>query len=406
MKLKPYLLTALAAVALPLSARAQITVPSDGSDGALNVTADTVIDLSQAVTGTWNQSNTANAGKGVYDPEKWVIVFKYSSVNIAGHTTPNPQNPEAPPTLTGRRVTFKNHPSHAPVVWLVNGDVKIDGILSLNGEGGVSPPDSPEGAIPREPGPGGFRGGAVSVIGSGAALGPGGGQGGTQGGGAYASKYGNPQILPLIGGSGSGQAHWGASGSGGGGAILIVSPGTVSINGVVSAHGGAANVFQEAPASGGAVKIIAHAVTGTGSIDAAPDGRTRVEANSLAATLNIQPNTIAVPPGAAPVLWPPDNAPKVRVVSVDSVPSPSDPVAPLRSSADIGIQNSGQVNILVEATNFPIEGQVQVRVSPKYGNFEWKTATRLSGNYANSQWRVQMVLPSGFTTLQARATAP
>src|ERR1035441_9659321 len=97
---------------------AQLNIPSDGSDGALVISSDTVIDLSQAVTGNWTNNNTANAGKGVYDPAKWAVVFKYSSVNIAN----------------GATLTFTNHPTHAPVVWLVANDVTINGTLSLDGQ--------------------------------------------------------------------------------------------------------------------------------------------------------------------------------------------------------------------------------------------------------------------------------
>lgn len=102
------------------SSRAAIVVPgADGSDGALVITEDTVIDLSQAVLGDgaavkWDTNNAANEGKGIYDPEKWAVVFKYSSVTVGAGVT----------------LSFKNHGSRAPVVWLVNGDVTIDGTLA------------------------------------------------------------------------------------------------------------------------------------------------------------------------------------------------------------------------------------------------------------------------------------
>jgi len=120
----------LAAVALgSLVASAALNVPSDGSDGVLNITANTEIDLSQAVTGTWSDNNSANAGKGIYDPVKWAVVFKYSNVNIAA----------------GATVTFKNHPSRAPVVWLVSDDATIDGEINLDGQTFVPPPGLSEG---------------------------------------------------------------------------------------------------------------------------------------------------------------------------------------------------------------------------------------------------------------------
>ncbi len=81
-----------------LDAMAQITVPgSDGSDGELHITESTTIDLSDAVTGKWDDDNAAHAGKGIYDPDKWAIVFKYTRVTID----------------SGRTLSFKNHPSRA-----------------------------------------------------------------------------------------------------------------------------------------------------------------------------------------------------------------------------------------------------------------------------------------------------
>ena len=78
------ILIALALLASLPAAFSQITIPSDGSDGALNVTAaNLVIDLSQAVTGTFSDNNTAIVGKGIYDPMRWAIVFKYGNPSFA-----------------------------------------------------------------------------------------------------------------------------------------------------------------------------------------------------------------------------------------------------------------------------------------------------------------------------------
>ena len=85
-----------------------LTIPSDGSDGAFNPVASVEIDLGLATNNNpsvWSDNNFANAGNGVYDRVKWAVVFKYSSVNIPAGVT----------------VIFKNHPTHAPVVWLVQG---------------------------------------------------------------------------------------------------------------------------------------------------------------------------------------------------------------------------------------------------------------------------------------------
>jgi len=392
----------LAAVFGALTAHAQLTIPSDGSDGALNITADTVIDLSQAVTGTWDQDNSANAGKGVYDPEKWAVVFKYTSVNIAGHTTGTPA------VLVGRKVTFKNHPSHAPVVWLVQGNVTIDGIINMRGQDGTT--DQVQALLPAESGPGGFRGGAFGPSGFGHGYGPGGGNGA----GSYVGSYGNPQIIPLIGGAGGASyggriGHPPVSGSGAGGAILIAAGGGIVLNGIIDARDGANSQLEMNPGSGGAIRLIGSSVTGVGRVTTkgiGPEGRIRIETNSLSPSVQTFPETIGVPPSNTPIIWPAANAPKARVLSVDAVNAPNDPSSPLIAAADVAIQNNAPVNILIETRDFPIEGVVQLAVIPKYSARSWLTATRINGDINVATWRVTTTLPQGFVTLQARATQP
>jgi hypothetical protein len=381
------LLTTLALLGGVSSAFAQLVIPSDGTDGTFSPAANIEVDLSQAVTGTWSDPNGANAGKGIYDATKWAIVFKYAAVNIPAGVT----------------VTFKNHPSHAPVIWLVQGGVDIAGTVSLNGKAGLYGTDA---LTPVEPGPGGFRGGASGPVGNGAGLGPGGG-----GQGQYSGIYGNPQILPLIGGSGGGGNGPPYSGAGAGGAILIAASTNIQLTGNISALGGVPISFS---GSGGAIKLIAHNVTGTGNLNAGPGGnsinggRVRIEANTLSATVTTNPPTIAVPPGNTPIIFQSANSPTVKIVSVDGIDSPADPTAPLVSSADIAIQKNTPVTIVLETRNFATAGAVvSVRVANKYGGAGWYNATLDSGGTsALSTWRVETTLAPGFVTLQARATAP
>ena len=146
---------ALAVTTFAPALHAQLTLPTtDVSDGALNVTGVTNIDLRNAITvSSWTNSNAAtNAGNGVYDPAQWAVVFKYSSVNIASNGT----------------VNFINNITHAPVVWVVNGNVTINGTVNLDGLAGNN---SDQNNL-TEPGPGGFRGGGSPALGYGQDLGP------------------------------------------------------------------------------------------------------------------------------------------------------------------------------------------------------------------------------------------
>jgi len=388
----PRLLTALALLASLTSAFAQLNIPAaNGSDLAFNPTANVEVDLSNAVPGdalTYSNSGVAGAdrGRGIYDAARWVVVYKYSSVNIP----------------TGVTVTFKNHPSYAPVVWLVQGSVNIAGTVSMSGKGVAT---GPAAGVPTEPGPGGFRGGAAGPSGNGAGLGPGGGN--TQNAFGYNTVYGNPQIIPLIGGSGGAGVSGTTTGESGAGAILIATPTTVAVSGAITAQpihtvgwGG----------TGGAIKLIADQVNGTGTLNASTTGRVRIEANTLANSIVTTPSTIAVQPGigATPTLFQSLSSPTVKIVSVDGLPSPVDPTAPLVSAADIAIQKNTPVTIVLRTENFATAGAVvALRIANKYGGATTLNATLQGGGTTTlSTWTLSTTLAPGFVTLQARATQP
>ena len=381
---------------LPLltAAHAALDIPSDGSDGALNITSNTVIDLSQAVTGVWSNNNSANAGKGIYDASKWAVVFKYSAVNIASNAT----------------VTFKNHGSRAPVVWLVSRDVILNGELSLDGQNATLDTVN----LP-EPGPGGFRGGAANQqdLGFGGGFGPGGYYDFY---GAYQfpvdRAYGNPQIIPLIGGSGgSGSTHCGnvpgANGPGGGGAILIASSNNIIVNGYCHANGLRGPYCGYVFASGGAIRLVADQILGAGRIEAVGidgyAGRTRLEANAASPSLDVNPPTVAVLPTPL-VIWPAASAPTVRVVSVDAHAAPLDPRANIGASGDdLTISTTSANNIVLQTSNFPTNGTVNVYIKPKHSPQSILPASLVSGNSALATWQLQTVLPLSLTVIQARA---
>lgn len=372
---------------VPVSA--QLIIPSDGTDGAFNPTEDVVVDLSLAQSAEWTTPVPGpSMGFGTYDAEKWAVVFKYSSINIPEDVT----------------VTFRNHPTHAPVVWLVQGSVTIDGHLNLDGQPGTSGPDA---LTPREPGPGGFRGSAAGPAGVGSGHGPGGG--GQFQHATHNTTYGNPQIIPLIGGSGGGGQNTNA-GSGGGGAILVAAATDIVVDGEISVLAGARTVYG---GSAGSIRLVADQVGGSGSLNASSltgtngTGRIRVEANMLSTSLNLIPSTIGVSPGVSPTIFPAASDPTVRIVSVDGVPTPPDPVAPLISSADVAIENNDPVTVVIETRNFATSGSVvSVRQAGKFSATVVTNASFTSGDSTLALWEATVTLAPGFASMQARATAP
>jgi hypothetical protein len=408
---------------LALGARAAIVVPgADSSDGVLNITTNTEIDLSQAVTGTWNQNNTANTGKGVYDPAKWVVVFKYSSVTVAD----------------GATVTFKNHASRAPVMWLVNGPVTINGAVSLNGQ------DTQFAPALAEAGPGGFRGGTATYLSSprgGAGFGPGGGlqinnnQGlGASYGTAVAQSgaaYGNPSLIPLIGGSGgAGDLEFNGGrrgGGGGGGALLIASTGTVTVasTGEVRANGGIGNVLgfdgdDSGGGSGGGIRVVCDTLAGAGKLTASGGGsfssigglgRIRVERVTNSGTVQIVPDPSVVPLNASDtaIIIPPAGAPEVKIISIGGVTAPADPRAGFGAvGPDVALPQTASTQMIIETTNVEQASQVQVRLTPRAN----ANATVITASFQTQispsvlRWTATLPVDVGYSAVQVKVVRP
>jgi hypothetical protein len=380
---------AASVAALAPSAQAQLSIPSDGSDGALIVTSNTVIDLSQAVTAAWDANNSANAGKGIYDSNKWAVVFKYSSVVVSN----------------GATLTFANHPSRAPVVWLVSGDVTIGNNCTVNLDGQAVGYNAP---YLGEPGSGGFRGGAGNYsagVGSSSRFGPGGGYTGDWGsGGSYgtagsgsqypaSTTYGNPSLLPPIGGSGGGGFRNDARGGGpSGGAILIASAATVTISGTVRANGGSAN-SGGGNGSGGGIRLVASTLGGSGTIQClagsgggAPGGlgRIRIERVTNNANLQVNPDPSIVPlqGGATPLIWLPTDGPTASIVSIGGVSAPADPRASFGTyGPDVSVPQTANTVVVIATTHAESASTVKVRVMPRAnGNYTETTAILTATN--------------------------
>lgn len=406
---------------------AQFNSGSDGSDGAFNPTGSVSIDLSQATTATWD-TPSPQPGKGVYDAAKWAVVFKYSTINIPAGVT----------------VTFKNHPSRAPVVWLATGNVSITGTVDLSGK--VNSTDG--GPLIPEPGPGGFRGGKAGygldpLTFPGGGMGPGGANfivplNGNQmlgNAGSYAIPqctpqansnpgslgliYGTEIIMPLVGGSGS-AGTWnrtglGGDGGGGGGAVLIASSGkitlgncsSISYSGVIQALGGSGN-YSIPGGSGGAIRIVANEVCGKSALNSRVYGaicglgRIRIEAYNDTLILQGDPTPSR---GLPNPVFPPSTTPSLRATVVKDQPVSTDPIAGMGAggSPDVIISDTQPVTIEIAASNVPPGNTVSVRVVPKHGVTFTVTSTPLTGTLESSTATAQATFPRGFCAVQLRA---
>lgn len=386
------------------------TLPSafSGSDGDFHPMANTTVDLTAARTGPWETTAPLTPGTGVYDAEQWVVVFRYSSVTIDPNVT----------------VTFKNHLPNAPVIWLVTGDITINGTIRLNGAIGAGAGSGP--ALTSEPGPGGFAGGRGSrctVAGS-AGKGPGGGSYPPTGG-RYATAYGNAGVFPLIGGSGGGgsDACNGPGGGAGGGAFLVATAGTLTLNGTIEANGGQGSGLpcticgnHGAGGSGGGIRIIAGTVQGTGALRAigaenGGPGRIRVEAEVDTLQDRGVPEFSFGVPIALPRIFriDDDGVPTIRVVTLGGQPVPTDPNAlEAFPSQDVTLSAAGTATLVMEGENLPQNSTVVARIVRQTGNAELVSAvfTGPGNGPSKTSWSAEVPVAGGFSTIQARAQLP
>lgn len=121
-------------------------------------------------------------------------------------------------------------------------------------------------------------------------------------------KYGNPSLLPLIGGSGGagkgGWNDWGRSGGAGGGAMLIACTNNISFDfGRLVSNGGDGDWERNGAGSGGGIRLICANLVGSGELSArggtntgsiAGSGRIRLERIANDNTLNTTPATSVV----------------------------------------------------------------------------------------------------------------
>ena len=422
------------AAAIPLATSSPglgIDVGSTGVDGVYNPQVSEEIDLET---------------QGTYDPVNWRVVFNFTDVHIPAGVT----------------VTFKNHPSRAPVVWLSQGDILIEGRVVLDGAPGSSTLNSYA-----EPGPGGFRGGrrGGGAVGwnTSAGLGPGGGYlhtsssavsggGGSFGGsGTWGSNYGNPRSAPgpvygdpaisqLMGGSGGAAGRMDGTedargGGAGGGGILLAANNSIVVSGQLHARGGQGvtspsswNGGSGGGGSGGAIRLVADyleltsgsqvkATGGPGGnwAGAGGNGRIRFEANSMTLSVVAEPAPTTDTPG--PIV-PPPGTKTIKVLEASQMPFPSDPRGSIGTGtgvADMDLTVGVGTQIVIQTTNVPLNSAVYLRVTGATGptvnhlvtdGADSNVLTVTGGPEMEAQTSITLNLAAGFSALQATVVIP
>jgi hypothetical protein len=332
-----------------------------------------------------------------------------------------------------------------PLFWLCSGPVQILGTLDLSGE---APREIPYGQLTPVtiPGPGGFPGGVAESAPDQPAqpgLGPGGGEFPRQSG-THATQgflawdtplYGNPFLVPLLGGSGgagsprnnsvSDRLDTVMSGGAGGGAILIASDMSIQVDGAILAlggdlpngreGGGFTQAYLSGSGSGGAIRLIAPEISGAGRIAAGRDpldftltpgghGRVRLESGSdnfsgvlfgVVRRVSLLPTTPLGLPGTVP-------HPTLRLTAMNGAPLPARPAA-LFSAADVEIDTAEPVTLGIEARHVPPGTIVRVLLLNETSYVATVDSGPLVGTLELSTASITVNVDQGFSRVLAHA---
>ncbi len=309
---------------------------------------------------------------------------------------------------TGMTVKFLRNSANTPVFWLASGFVQINGTVDVSGSGFSG-------------GPGGYDGAnGLMTIGQG----PGGGFPTDQMGGRYLGIYGNPQIEPLIGGSGGGRMESNSTvGTGGGGAILIASSRDIIITGSILANSEGKPGYYEDGAgsgSGGSIKLVGDRVSGSGSLAAnsgwvintyndypnkiGSSGRIRIEAYETDMVDNASPlasnatSPVWTPASLASQLEYELNVTQVAETAVRQPPTGQ------TGNPDVSFSSDQPITVVVNGRNIPDGTEIKLMI----GGNGINTTLPLSGEpavtmQAGSATFPNITIPTGLGHIQASA---
>jgi len=301
---------------------------------------------------------------------------------------------------SGMTVKFLRNASNTPVIWLASGFVQIDGTVDVGGSGSGGGPggyDGADGLMLNGQGPGGgFPDDTYQNL-----------------GGKYFGTYGNPQIEPLIGGSGGGRPHSSyPAGSGGGGAVLIAASRDIQVNGSILANSSYVN-GQVGSGSGGAIKLVADRIFGSGSLQAitggsgwgynGTPGRIRLEAYETDMVDNGSP----LPSSSTSPVWDSGSIAsqleyELKVTHVAGL-EVREPPTGQTSSPDVSFSTEQQVTVVVSGRNIPDGTEVKLSVSGQGINITLPASGDPPVTMQSGGATFNVTIPAGLGNIQASA---
>jgi hypothetical protein len=177
--------------------------------------------------------------------------------------------------------------------------------------------------------------------------------------------------------------------------------------------GGGVRIISDSLAGGGAITALG-GVSRTASHDRSGGrGRIRIERvlNNNTITMTPDPSVVDLPPGSVAVLWPPSDAPQVRIVSIGAVNAPADPRAGFGTiGGDVALPQTASTQVIVETTNVEQASQVLVRGTPRtsgrYSEVGAGTPSIVSTDPLVIRWTANLPVQVGYSAVQVKVIRP
>jgi len=224
----------------------------------------------------------------------------------------------------------------------------------------------------------------------------------------------------LIGGSGGGGGGAAIAG-GGGGAVLIAASGVITLNGQILGSGGNVYNGQGGAGSGGAVRLVAKTITGSGNIGVqggtltayngvccnytvSSGGSGRVRFDTFQNNFGGQINGV-FSQGFQPIIIPvAGQGVQLSIASVAGAAVSATPNGQLVTpDAIISGQQANPIPIVVSCANLPLNTLITVTVKPASGASVSAVGYNTAGTLASSTALVSLTMPHGGGIIYATA---
>ncbi len=145
---------------------------------------------------------------------------------------------------------------------------------------------------------------------------------------------------------------------------MIAATGSIGITGEIRSNGGWTQHGESGGGTGGGIRLVSETLTGSSAIRALGGagwwsghvGRIRIErvTNNNLISVAPDPSLVTLAAGATAVLWPPEGAPEVKILSVGGLAASADPRANFGTQgADVELPQTTSAEVLIETRNTP-----------------------------------------------------